>query len=499
MRRTGSIARGEIDQGDPRGGARPSTKRRVMKKILPVIMCGGSGTRVWPESRETLPKQFIPLVGERSTFQTTIAMLADPAFETPLVISNIDYRFLVADQLREIGAVADIVLEPTRRDSGPAVAVAAGLATRRAPDTIVVLLAADHVVRNPAGLVELCKKAAAAAADGYIVTLGVKPDCPATGYGYLRPGAPIAPASDVLKLDAFVEKPDRETAQSYIDAGYFWNSGNFIFRADVMQAEIAHFEPAIAEAAEAAIDAAEKDLGFLVLNDEAFERAPKKSIDYAVMESTEKAALIPADIGWSDVGNWRAVWELSDRDSFGNSVRGNGVVMDAKNVHVRSDDTLTTVVGVDDIIVVTTQDAVLVLSHEHGDSVKQLVDQLKRENRREAGEHKRIFRPWGYYQSIDAGQRYQVKRIVVKPGERLSLQKHFHRAEHWIVVKGTAEVGRDEGVHLVHENESIYLPIGCKHRLTNPGKIDLELIEVQTGSYLGEDDIVRFEDAYNRG
>ena len=470
-----------------------------MRKIQPVIMCGGSGTRVWPESRETLPKQFIPLVGERSTFQTTIQMLADPAFEKPIVISNKDYRFLLADQLREIGAEAEIVLEPMRRDSGPAVAVAAGLAARRAPDTVVVVLAADHVVRDRPGLVELCKKAGAAAAEGYIVTLGIKPDHPATGYGYLRPGAPITAGSEVLKLDAFVEKPDRETAQGYIDAGYYWNSGNFIFRADVMQGEIAQFEPAMAEAAEAAIEGAQKDLGFLVLDGESFGRAPQKSIDYAVMEKTDKAALIPADIGWSDVGTWRAVWELSERDEAGNSVRGDAVVMDARNVHVRSEDILTTVVGVDDVIVVTTQDAVLVLSHEHGDKVKQLVDRLKSEKRREAGEHKRIFRPWGYYQSIDGGQRYQVKRIVVKPGERLSLQKHFHRAEHWIVVRGTAEVGRDEETHLVHENESIYLPIGCKHRLTNPGKIDLELIEVQTGSYLGEDDIVRFQDVYNRG
>jgi mannose-1-phosphate guanylyltransferase/mannose-6-phosphate isomerase len=470
-----------------------------MKKILPVIMCGGSGTRVWPESRDSLPKQFIGLVGDRSTFQTTLAMLSDPAFEKPIVISNVDYRFLVADQLREIGVEADIVLEPTRRDSGPAVAVAAGLAARRSPETIVVVLAADHVVRDQPGLVELCKQAAEAASAGFIVTLGVKPDSAAVGYGYLRPGAAISPSSAVLELAAFVEKPDRETAQNYVDAGYLWNSGNFIFRADVMQAEIAHFEPEMAEAAEAAIDTAVTDLGFLVLGAEAFARAPKISIDYAVMEKTTKAALIPADLGWSDVGTWRAVWELSERDDQGNSVRGHGVVMDSCNVHVRSDEMLTTVVGVNDVIVVTTQDAVLVLNRDHGDKVKLLVDQLKRENRREAGEHKRIFRPWGYYQSVDSGARYQVKRIVVKPGERLSLQKHFHRAEHWIVVKGTAEVGRDDAIHLVHENESIYLPIGCKHRLTNPGKIDLELIEVQTGSYLGEDDIVRFADAYNRG
>ncbi|MCX7899844.1 MAG: mannose-1-phosphate guanylyltransferase/mannose-6-phosphate isomerase, partial [Methylocystis sp.] len=422
-----------------------------MAKSLPVIMCGGSGTRVWPESRDSLPKQFIPLISERSTFQTTMEMLADPAFERPIVISNANYRFLLSDQLREIGAQADIVLEPSRRDSGPAVAVAAGLAARRSPDTVVVVLAADHVVRDRAGLVELCKKAGEAAALGYIVTLGVKPGGPATGYGYLRPGGPIAPGSEVLKLDAFVEKPDRETARKYVDAGYFWNSGNFIFRADVMQSEIARFEPEIAEAAEAAIDAARRDLGFLVLDATSFARATKKSIDYAVMEKTDKAALIPADIGWSDVGTWRAVWELSERDEAGNSVRGQGVVMDAKNVHVRSEETLTTVVGVDDVIVVTTQDAALVLSHEHGDQVKQLVDQLKTENRREAGEHKRIFRPWGYYQSIDEGQRYQVKRIVVRPGASLSLQLHHHRAEHWVVVRGTASVTRGDEQFLLSE------------------------------------------------
>ncbi len=467
-----------------------------MTKILPVIMCGGAGTRVWPESRESLPKQFIPLIGEKSTFQTTIETLADEAFEKPVVITNADYRFLVTDQLREIGAGADIVLEPTRRDSAAAVAVAAGLAARRSPQTIVVVLAADHVVRDRQGLVALCKKAAAAAADGHIVTLGVKPDSPASGYGYLRPGERLA--GEVSKLEAFVEKPDRDTAQRYIDAGYLWNSGNFIFRADVMQEEIAQFEPAIFEAAEKAIDAGRHDLDFLVLDAKSFARAPKTSIDYAVMEKTRRAAVIEADIGWSDVGNWRAVWELTERDTQGNSVRGNGVIRESRNVHVRSDDTLTTVVGVDDVIVVTTPDAVLVLGHEHGDNVKQLVDQLRRENRREAGEHKRMFRPWGYYQSVDSGDRHQVKRIVVKPGARLSLQKHFHRAEHWIVVKGTAEVGRDAETLLVHENESVYLPIGCIHRLTNPGKIDLELIEVQTGSYLGEDDIVRLADVYSR-
>jgi mannose-1-phosphate guanylyltransferase/mannose-6-phosphate isomerase len=469
-----------------------------MAKILPVIMCGGSGTRVWPESRESLPKQFIPLIGARSTFQLVAEIVTDPVFETPIVISNQQYRFLVAEQLAQIKRKARIVLEPIRRDSGPAVAVAAELAAQIAPDTIVAVLAADHIVRDKEGFVALCKQAAEAAAQGFIVTLGIKPTEPATGFGYIKTGKPVTPESAVLKVEAFVEKPDAATAERYIAENYLWNSGNFFFRADVMQAEVRQFEPVMAEAAAAAVAKSRQDLNFTVLDAEAFAEAPQKSIDYAVMEHTSNAAVVPADVGWSDVGNWSAVWELSERDEQGNSIRGNGVVMHASNVHVRSAEHLTTVVGVDNVVVVTTQDAVLVLNKAHGDRVKQLVDHLKAENRPEALEHKRSYRPWGYYQSIDSGARYQVKRIVVKPGERLSLQKHFHRAEHWIVVKGTAEVTRDNEVHFVHENESIYLPIGSVHRMANPGRIDLELIEVQTGSYLGEDDIVRLQDNYNR-
>jgi mannose-1-phosphate guanylyltransferase/mannose-6-phosphate isomerase len=478
---------------------RRKSGKQEMVKILPVIMCGGSGTRVWPESRESLPKQFISLVGMQSTFQTVMAILDDDVFETPVVISNHDYRFLVFDQLQTIGREARIVLEPVRRDSGPAVAVAAELAALASPDTIVAVLAADHVVQDKAGFVALCREAAEAAALGYIVTLGIKPTEPATGYGYIKTGKAISHEGSVLKVAGFIEKPDAATAEQYIADNYLWNSGNFFFRADVMQAELRHYEPAIAEAAAEAVAGARTDLNFTVLDADAFAKAPKISIDYAVMEHTDKAAVVPADIGWSDVGNWAAVWELSERNEKGNSIRGRGVIMDAVNVHVRSDEHLTTVVGVDDVIVVTTQDAVLVLHKSQGDRVKQLVDQLKEEKHREALEHKRSYRPWGYYQSVDSGARYQVKRIVVKPGERLSLQKHFHRAEHWIVVKGTAEVTRDGEVHLVHENESIYLPIGCIHRMANPGRIDLELIEVQTGSYLGEDDIVRIQDVYNRG
>jgi mannose-1-phosphate guanylyltransferase/mannose-6-phosphate isomerase len=344
----------------------------------------------------------------------------------------------------------------------------------------------------------LCAKAGAAAAQGHIVTLGITPTGPATGYGYIRPGAIAVAEAGVAKVEAFVEKPDAETAQKYIAQGYLWNSGNFFFRADVMRGELSAFEPEIAAAAAEALARARTDLGFLALDKAAFGKAPKTSIDYAVMERTSHAAVIPADIGWSDVGNWRAVWELSDKDDHGNAVRGHGVVVGGENCYIRADDTLTAVLGVKDVIVVTTDDAVLVLGAEYGDKVKELVDELKRRKRKEAQAHRRVYRPWGYYQSIDGGDRHQVKRIVVKPGHKLSLQKHFHRAEHWIVVRGVAEVTRDADTIMVHENESIYLPIGSIHRLLNPGKIDLELIEVQTGSYLGEDDIVRIEDVYHR-
>ena len=466
-------------------------------KILPVIMCGGAGTRVWPESRETYPKQFIALIGDRSTFQETVKRVTGPQFEAPIVITNHDYRFLVKEQLDEIDAQASIVTEPVRRDSGPAVGVAATLAAQRDPETVVAVFAADHVVSDVAAFLEVCAKAAKAAARGSIVTLGVKPTEPAVGYGYIRPGDDLG--GGAARVEAFVEKPDRETAERYVAGGYLWNSGNFFFRADTMLEELQQFEPEMTKAAAETVAAAKMDIGFLALDAVSFGASPKKSIDYAVMERTQRAAVVPADIGWSDVGNWDAVWKLSNRDADGNSFHGeDGFAFDSKNSHVRSSGMLTALVGVKDVIVVTTQDAVLVLGRDQGDRVKELVESLKSKKRREATEHKRMFRPWGYYQSIDHGARYQVKRIVVTPGHRLSLQKHYHRAEHWIVVKGTAEVTCGDAVKIVHENESIYLPIGSVHRLNNPGKINLELIEVQTGSYLGEDDIVRIEDIYNR-
>ena len=468
-------------------------------RLIPVVMCGGAGTRLWPVSRESMPKQFVPLIDERSTFQQVLGRIADvELFERPIIITNSDFRFIVAEQLRECDIEADIVLEPMRRDSAMAVAVAAALAHERDPEAAVLILAADHVVRNVDAFKSACREAAIAAADGLIVTFGINPTFPATHYGYIRPGAKVNGGA-ALAVEAFVEKPDAATAGGYVAESYLWNSGNFAFRADVMLDEIARYEPEIAAAAKLAVEGMTRDLDFLRLPAEPFGRAPKKSIDYAVMERTERAAVVPVDLGWSDVGSWSAVWDVMSHDADGNASTGSVVFYESRNSLVRSDDAiLTAVVGLEDIIVVTTPDAVLVTSRDKAEQVKGLVEQLKAQNRREADQHLRIYRPWGYYQGIDLGSRYQVKRIVVKPNAKLSLQKHFHRAEHWVVVRGTAEIAVGSEVRTVHENESAYIPIGSVHRLANPGKIPLELIEVQVGSYLGEDDIVRLGDEYGR-
>jgi mannose-1-phosphate guanylyltransferase / mannose-6-phosphate isomerase len=473
-------------------------------QIVPVIMCGGSGTRLWPVSRESMPKQFVTLVGSESTFRQVLARISSPElFARPIIITNADFRFVVAEQLRESGIAADIVLEPMGRDSGPAVAVAAALALERDRQALVLVLASDHVIRKPDEFRETCQRAAAAAAEGRIVTFGIAPTHPATNYGYIRPGAKLNGASagaSVHAVEAFVEKPDAATAAGYVADRYLWNSGNFLFHAATMLGEIERFEPAMAEAAKGAVAGLTRDLDFLRLAPEPFARAPKKSIDYAVMERTKLAAVVPADLGWSDVGSWNTVWEVLDHDAAGNATNGAVVMLDSRNSLVRSDDSmLTTVVGLDDVIVVSTSDAVLVAARAKAEQVKELVGQLKAKNHRAAVEHRRIYRPWGYYQDIDIAGRYRVKRIVVKPGSKLSLQKHFHRSEHWVVVHGTAEVTVGSDVRSVHENESIYIPIGSIHRLANPGKIPLELIEVQVGSYVGEDDIVRLDDVYGRG
>ena len=467
--------------------------------LIPVIMCGGAGTRLWPVSRESMPKQFVPLVEARSTFQQVLSRIRDRTiFDRPIVITNSDFRFVAAEQMRECAIEGDIVLEPMRRDSAMAVAVAAVLAGARDRASIVIVLAADHVVRDQGAFAQACREAIAAAAEGRIVTFGVQPTFPATNYGYIRPGAKLGGGA-ALAVESFVEKPDAATAGRYIAERYLWNSGNFVFRADVMLGEIERFEPEIAKAAQAAVGGMAKDLDFLRLPVEAFAEAPKKSIDYAVMELTGHAAVVPVDCGWSDVGSWSAVWDALGHDADGNAAAGSVVFLDSHNSLAHSDEAiLTAVVGVDNLVVVTTPDAVLVTSRGKAEQVKGLVEQLKAQNREQAVRHLRVYRPWGYYQAIDNGSRYQVKRIVVKPNAMLSLQKHAHRSEHWVVVRGTAEVTIGSEILTIHENESTYIPIGSVHRLANPGKIPLELIEVQVGSYLGEDDIVRLTDQYGR-
>jgi mannose-1-phosphate guanylyltransferase/mannose-6-phosphate isomerase len=467
--------------------------------LIPVIMCGGAGTRLWPVSRESMPKQFVALVEARSTFQQVLGRIRDQAiFDRPIVITNSDFRFIVAEQMRECGIAGDIVLEPIRRDSAMAVGVAAVLGGARDPASTVIVLAADHVVRDPDAFARACLQAMAAAAGGRIVTFGIPPTFPATNYGYIRPGAKLDGGS-AFAVDAFVEKPDAATASRYIADRYLWNSGNFVFRADVMLSEIARFEPDIAAAAKAAVGGMTKDLDFLRLPAEAFAQAPKKSIDYAVMERTERAAVVPLDCGWSDVGSWSAVWDALGHDADGNAATGAAVFLDSRNSLAHSDAAiLTAVVGVDNLVVVATPDAVLVTSRDKAEQVKDLVERLKAQSHEQAVMHLRVHRPWGYYQGVDAGARYRVKRIVVNPNAMLSLQKHFRRSEHWVVVRGVAEVTIGSDIRTIHENESIYIPIGGVHRLANPGTMPLELIEVQVGDYLGEDDIERLADQYGR-
>lgn len=466
-------------------------------KIIPVVMCGGAGTRLWPVSRDSMPKQFIGLFGGESTFQRAMRLLsARDTFSRPIVITSDAYRFTVQDQLAAIGVEADVVLEPVRRDSAPAVATATELALARDPDAVAGVFAADHVVQDGALFVRACGQAGQIAARGVIATIGVPPSHPATGYGYIRPGAEVEGGARMV--DAFVEKPDAALAAQYLVEGYYWNSGNFIFSAATMRAELEAFAPDVLEPVAQAVAKATRDLDFLRLAPEAFGRARKISIDYAVMERTRKAVVLPAAFGWSDVGGWSAVWDLSPKDENGNVILGRGYVLDGKDNLIRTEDELVAVIGLDDVAVIATRDAVLVTPKAQADKVKDMVGLIQAAGESEAGAHREIHRPWGKYLSIDMGSRYQVKRITVKPGGVLSLQKHYHRAEHWVVVRGTAEVTRDHETLVVHETESVYLPIGCVHRMANPGKIPLELIEVQVGSYLGEDDIVRYEDVYKR-
>jgi mannose-1-phosphate guanylyltransferase/mannose-6-phosphate isomerase len=470
----------------------------MTERIIPSIMCGGAGTRLWPASREVRPKQFLPLFGPRSTFQDTLMRVSDPAlFARPIVITNAAYRFMVLEQLAEIGIEADVLLEPVRRDSGPAIAAGAAFALAREQDAVVLALASDHVVRDNDAFTAACRHALAGASGGQIVTFGIKPDRPAaTEYGYISPGKTAS--GEVRTVEKFVEKPDQATAADYTRNGYLWNSGNFMFRASVLTDEYRKFDAASVEAVSNAVARAGRDLGFITLEPDAFSAAKAISIDYAVMEKTARAAVVEVACGWSDVGSWHAVWELSAKDAQGNAAQGRAVFEDSRNCNVSSDKALVALEGVDDLVVVATEDAVLVSRQKDANGLKRLVGKLKSVAPEVTEGHLKVHRPWGSYQSVDNGDRHQVKRIIVKPGGRLSLQKHHHRSEHWIVVRGTATVTINETVKTVHENESVYIPMGAMHRLENPGKILLELIEVQTGSYFGEDDIIRIEDDYRR-
>lgn len=470
-----------------------------MTKIYPVILSGGSGSRLWPLSRESFPKQLLPLAGERTMLQDTAARVTDPARFQPLtVVANQEHRFVIAEQLREIG-VEDplIVLEPAARNTAPAVAVAAALAAEKDADALILVMPADHVILDAPGFLRAVDAGIPAARAGAMVLFGIEPDSPATGYGYIQAGEAVR--GEARRVARFVEKPPRETAEAYLrEGGYFWNSGIFLLPARAFLTELARHEPEVHAAATAAVSEATRDLIFLRLPKERFSAAKSISVDHAVMERTEAAAVVPADFAWSDVGAWTALWEIGARDNEDNVVIGEVIAHGTKRSYVRSEGLLVATVGVEDLIVVAGPDAVLVARKDADQDVKHVVEALKARNHPTATQNRRMYRPWGWYEGVHAGDRFQVKRITVNPGEKLSLQKHFHRAEHWVVVNGTALVSVDGEERLLGENESVYIPLGAVHRLSNPGKVPLNLIEVQSGAYLGEDDIVRFEDIYAR-
>ena len=466
-----------------------------MSTIQPVILSGGSGTRLWPLSREAYPKQFLPLSGESTMLQATWLRVAGIATHGPLVIANETHRFVAAEQLQQVGAQPRaIILEPVGRNTAPAIAVAALEATRDGADALLLVLPSDHVITDEAAFRNAVARAARAAEDGKLVTFGIVPTGPETGYGYIK----AMGHQDVRAVERFVEKPDLETATTYVASGeYFWNSGMFLFKASRYLQELETFQPALLAGAREAWLKARRDTDFTRLDETAFSQLTGDSIDYAVMEKTREAVVVPLDAGWNDVGSWTALRDVSRQDGHGNAHQGDVIAIDCRNTYAYGE-RLVAMVGLDDIIVVETDDAVLVGKADRMQEVKEVVARLKAEGRSEATWHRKVYRPWGAYDSIDNGERFQVKRITVKPGGTLSLQMHHHRAEHWIVVSGTAEVTRGDEVLLLSENQSTYIPLGVTHRLRNPGKLPLELIEVQSGSYLGEDDIVRFEDTYGR-
>jgi mannose-1-phosphate guanylyltransferase / mannose-6-phosphate isomerase len=469
-------------------------------RIVPVILSGGSGTRLWPVSRESFPKQLWPLMSERTLMQETALRANGPNFSPPIVVCNNEHRFLIAEQLRDAGIQdARIVLEPVGRNSAPAIAAAALLVAEDDPDAVIWMMAADASIADTAALLVALNAAATAARAGYVVTFGMQPTAPETGYGYIEIGDPLPKADGVYGVARFLEKPDAETAARFVAGGrHLWNSGMFVFTARTLLQELEAHAPAVLPAVRQSVADRQDDLDFIRLGVDAFKACPSISIDYAVAERTKRAAVVPAALGWSDVGSWSALWELGTKDADGNVALGDVVLEGVQNCYVRSDGMLAAVVGLTDAVVVVTEDVVLAMHRGQAQDVKKIVERLKAAGRPEAVAHNRCYRPWGYYETLIRGDRFQVKRIVVTPGRQLSLQSHFHRAEHWVVVNGTARVTRDADTLIVRENESVYLPLGCVHRLENPGKIPLTLIEVQSGAYLGEDDIIRLEDTYGR-
>jgi len=466
--------------------------------LQPVIMAGGSGSRLWPLSRQLNPKQFLALVSpEMTLLQATIQRLEGLDAAAPHLICNEEHRFLAAEQLRQLGLEVDILLEPVGRNTAPAIALAALHSIAEGEDPVLLVLAADHLIRDTAAFQQSVHQAMPLAYAGKLVTFGIVPTHPETGYGYIEQGGVLEEGG--FAVSRFVEKPDAVTAADYLTQGnFFWNSGMFLFRASVYLAELEKFRPDILAACRKAHESCQRDMHFIRVDRDAFAACPDDSIDYAVMEKTEQAAMVPLDGGWSDIGSWAALWEVSDKDDAGNVLNGDVLAHQCRDIHIHADSRLVTAVGVQDLVIVETKDAVLVAHRDQVQDVKNVVEQLCRDGRQEHINHREVYRPWGMYDSIDNGHRYQVKRITVKPGAKLSTQMHHHRAEHWIVVSGTAKVCIGGETVLLTENQSTYIPVGQIHSLENPGRIPLELIEVQSGAYLGEDDIVRFDDQYGR-
>ncbi len=496
-----SPAPGPAPSATPAQGAAPGPARGAAAgPIVPVILCGGAGTRLWPLSRESFPKPLWPLVSEQSLIQDTALRAAGAEFAPPLIVANEAHRFLIAEQMQNAGiGGARIVLEPEGRNSAPAIAAAALLAAESDPESVLWMMAADAAIGDPAALGQALAAALPAARAGWIVTFGMKPTHAETGYGWIEPGALLPEAPEACSVARFIEKPDTEAAARLFEAGsYLWNSGMFVFTAGALLGELALHAPALLAEVRRAGETRREDPDFIRLGAAAFLACPNISLDYAVAERTSRAAVVAADLGWSDIGSWRALWEIGAKDEAGNVAVGDVLLEDSSGCYVRSEGRLAAVVGLTDVVVVATEDAVLAVPRGRAQDVKAVVDRLKASGRPEAVSHRRVHRPWGFYESLILGNRFQVKRIVVKPGGILSLQKHFHRAEHWVVVEGSAVVTLGEEKHLITENQSIHIPLGAVHRMENPGRIPFTLIEVQCGSYLGEDDIVRLEDSYGR-